>query len=134
VIAGGLVAGLVLNLLDVAWGMFVMQPEFDANAKRLGLDPAVQQTTAAMMTWIVIDFIYGILFVWTYAAIRPRFGPGPRTSAVAALMLWAAVVIIMYGLTKGELFTMSIWTKMSFFTLVAWVIAATAGAAVYKEG
>lgn len=133
VIVGGLVAGIVLNLLDFGWQMFVMQPDFDANAKRLGLDPAAMQTTAAMVTWIVIDFIYGILAVWIYAAMRPRFGPGPKTAAVAGVTMWAVIVPIMYGLTTGGLFTMAIWTKMTFYSIVANIIGTTAGAALYKE-
>ena len=30
----------------------------------------------------------GLLLVWLYAAIRPRFGPGPRTATYAALVVW----------------------------------------------
>jgi hypothetical protein len=133
VIVGGLVAGLVLNVLDVAWQMFVMAEDFRANAVRLGLDPAASESTAAMATWIVIDFILGIVMVWTYAAMRPRFGPGPKTAAVAAVALWAPVAVIMYGLMTGGMFPMAIWVKMTFYTLVAWIVATTAGAALYKE-
>lgn len=27
--------------------------------------------------WVVTDFLLGILIVWSYAAMRPRFGPAP---------------------------------------------------------
>lgn len=133
VIVGGLVAGIVLNVLDFAWTMFVMQTEFDANAVRLGLDPASMQTTAAMVTWIVIDLLYGFLAVWIYATMRPRFGPGPKTASMAAIAIWASIALIMYGLTTGGLFPMSIWVKMTIYSLVATIIATTAGAALYKE-
>jgi hypothetical protein len=26
--------------------------------------------------------------MWLYAAIRPRYGPGPKTAAVAGFALW----------------------------------------------
>lgn len=133
VIVGGLVAGIVLNVLDFAWTMFVMQPEFDANAVRLGLDPASMQTTTAMVTWIVIDLLYGFLAVWIYATMRPRFGAGPKTAAMAAIAIWASIALIMYGLTTGGLFPMAIWVKMTIYSLVATIIATTAGAALYKE-
>jgi hypothetical protein len=29
--------------------------------------------------YIVMDFVVGILTVWLYAAIRPRYGPGPSS-------------------------------------------------------
>jgi hypothetical protein len=133
VIVGGLVAGLVFNVLDILWQMLVMQPEFDANLTRLNLDPAAMQTMSAMAPWIVIDFIYGILAVWVYAGMRPRFGPGPKTAALAAIAIWAAIALIMYGLTSMGIFTMSIWVKMTLYSLVASIIGTTAGAAVYKE-
>ena len=28
--------------------------------------------------FIVVDFVLGLIVVWTYAAMRPRFGPGPK--------------------------------------------------------
>ena len=30
------------------------------------------------------------MLVFLYVAMRPRFGPGPRTAVVAALTLWVA--------------------------------------------
>jgi len=38
------------------------------------------------LLWIVINWIItGILFVWVYASIRPRFGPGVNTAVIAGL-------------------------------------------------
>lgn len=32
--------------------------------------------------------VLGISTMWLYAAIRPRYGPGPKTAAVAGFALW----------------------------------------------
>jgi len=32
--------------------------------------------------------ILGIVMIWWYAAIRPLFGPGPQTAAIAAVAVW----------------------------------------------
>ena len=76
VVAGGLLAGLVLNVIDFVIGGFLMADDFAANTVRLGLDPATQTTPAVAITWIAMDFVMGLVLVFTYAAIRPRFGPG----------------------------------------------------------
>lgn len=133
VLVGGLVAGLVYNALDMATGMVIMLEEFRANTQRLGLDPAAQESGAAMAVWIAIDFLLGILVVWTYAAMRPRFGPGPKTAVLAGLVPYVAVTLLMFGFTHGGLFTMSIWVKMTIISLITMSVGAIAGAWVYKE-
>jgi hypothetical protein len=37
---------------------------------------------------IMTGFVQGIATVCLYAAIRPRFGPGPRTAAIAGTSVW----------------------------------------------
>jgi hypothetical protein len=37
----------------------------------------------------LIGLAYGILMVWLYVAIRPRYGAGPKTAALAGLAAWA---------------------------------------------
>ena len=133
VLIGGLLAGLVMNVLDFVNGMYIMGEEFRSNAQRLGLDPAQMESGAGMATWVTIDFLMGILLVWTYAAMRPRFGPGPSTAVKAAIVPWLAIGLIMFGLTQGGIMTMSIWVKMSAISLVINMIGSVVGAWAYKE-
>src|SRR5437667_4515115 len=42
----------------------------------------------AIGVFVIGGFVLGVLLVWLYAAIRPRFGPGPKTSLIAGLVLW----------------------------------------------
>jgi len=133
VITGGLLAGLVMNILDFLNNYLIVGKEFEANATRLGLDPAAAASTTGMVTWVVIDFLLGILLVFIYAAIRPRFGPGVKTAIYSGLMPWAGIALIMFGLTTGGLFPMALWMKMSVITAVIMSIGAVAGAWAYKE-
>ena len=43
---------------------------------------------SAIGGFVIITFLVGIITVWLYAAIRPRFGPGPGTAVIAALVVW----------------------------------------------
>ena len=36
----------------------------------------------------ILTFAIGIWTIWLYAAIRPRYGPGPKTAAVAGFAVW----------------------------------------------
>ena len=133
VITGGLVAGVVLNVLDFLNNYLIVGEDFRANATRLGLDPAVAESPTGIATWVVIDFLMGILVVWTYAAIRPRFGPGPKTAIFAGLVPWLGISLVLFGLSQGGLIPTVLWLKMAVITLVITSVGAVAGARMYQE-
>jgi hypothetical protein len=133
VILGGLVAGVVANILDFATGMLFMSEDMALNAQRLGIDPAIGAATSTIVVWVLIDFIYGLLIVFTYAAMRPRFGPGPRTAIIAGLTLYATVTIFFMGLLALGFFMQTGFIKAAVFTLISNIVASLAGCAIYKE-
>jgi hypothetical protein len=133
VVAGGLLAGVVYNAIDFLINGMLMREEFTANAARLGLDAASQEAPAVIATWVAVDFLFGLVVVFLYAAMRPRFGPGPKTAIYAGLVIWLIGAGLLLGFTQSGIFTMSIFTKMLIPTLVNSLAGAVAGAAVYKE-
>jgi hypothetical protein len=83
---------------------------------------------------VVITFLYGIALIWIYAAIRPRFGPGPRTAIAAGLVLWVlAYVLFASTLWAFGMFTARIAIVTSVWGLFEAPIAALAGAWLYVE-
>jgi len=133
VLIGGLLAGVVANALDFVSYSILMADDMQQMVQRLSLNPAVVDGTGAAVAWIVVDFLLGILVVWTYAAIRPRCGAGPTTAVYAALIPYAAITMILYGYTRMGIFTMDAFVKGSVLALVTLLAATLAGAAVYKE-
>ena len=133
VLAGGLVAGVVANLLDFVWYQFLMGRDMEVMIQRLGLSRSVVESSTLLVTWTAIDFVYGVLLVWTYAAIRPRCGPGPWTAVYAALVPFAAVTMFMYGYSAMGIFAPDAFVKGSVFFLVTSIAAALAGASLYRE-
>jgi hypothetical protein len=109
VFLGGLVAGVVLNIL------------FYINLAAFGV------TTMIGITWIVLWFITGMLAIWLYSAIRPRYGAGLKTAIIAGF-----AVGILCGSTYSV--TASGGTPVAgSIILVMSVMATLAGAWVYKE-
>jgi hypothetical protein len=133
VVVGGLVGGVVANACDMLWNMTVMKDDMTAMAQRFGMDPAAMQSMSAAAPWIAIDFVFGILVVWTYAAMRPRFGPGPKTALIAGITLYLAVTAVLYGFTSMGMMTMGAFGRGSATALVTTILGSLAGAAVYKE-
>lgn len=132
VLVGGLIAGLVLNVIDTVLFGFVLKDQMAAAMASINR-PAM---TNAQIPWFVfLDFVAGIFLVWLYAAIRPRFGAGPATAAKAGLAAW---------FLGNLLVTMFMWpqhlmsTNLTIITMVAalieWPLACVIGAKFYTEG
>lgn len=41
-----------------------------------------------LLPGMVLNIVVGSWAMWLYAAIRPRYGPGPRTAAIAGFAWW----------------------------------------------
>jgi hypothetical protein len=133
VVVGGLVGGVVANACDMLWNMTVRMDDMTAMAQKFGTDPAAMQSMSAAVPWIVVDFVIGILTVFTYAAMRPRFGAGPKTAVIAGVTLFLAVTAVLYGFTSMGMMTMGAFGRGSAMAFVSVMLASLAGAAVYKE-
>jgi hypothetical protein len=133
VVAGGLAAGVVANAIDFVTNTYVLASDIAAWAPTRNLDPAAMNSGPVAATWIVVDLIFGLLVVSTYAAMRPRFGAGPKTAILAGLALWVAVTIVLFGFTQMGVFSMALFVKGSICALINTLAASVVGAAVYKE-
>ncbi|MGI8620029.1 MAG: hypothetical protein ACR2L6_13215, partial [Gemmatimonadaceae bacterium] len=87
-----------------------------------------------MAVFVVIDILLGILAVWLYAAIRPRFGPGWQTAAIAAAYMWFFFCLAYFGFHMMGLFTQGEYMKMAGWGIIQVFVATFAGAWLYREG
>jgi len=135
-VLGGLAAGLVLNIIDFLSNgvIFSARMQADANAFKAGLgDQMAAMGGGQIAVYVFFDFIIGFLLVWTYAAIRPRFGPGPRTAVYAGLVFFVVGLITTYGYKEMGLMSSGLWWSYTALWFINLVISAVVGAAVYKE-
>jgi hypothetical protein len=130
VVLGGLLAGLVVNL-----GEFLLHEQVIKEGEAAAM-AALGKTgpMGALWVWIVFGFVFGIALVWLYAAIRPRFGPGAKTAAIAGVTAWffgglmGAVAMGNMGLLPNAVLMIS-----TIWGLVQSILAAILGAWVYQE-
>lgn len=133
VLVGGLVAGVVANACDLVINMFLMADDMTQMAQRLGLNQDLLNSPTVAISWIVVDFIWATLIVWTYASIRPRFGPGPKTAIIAGFIPFAAVTMILYGFAQMGIFTMPVFIKGTLLSAVTTSVTSLVGGWMYRE-
>lgn len=136
VLIGGLVAGVALNIVDYFSNavIFADRMRADANAFKPGFgDEMMAMTGGQIASYVFFDFVVGMLLVWTYAAIRPRFGPGPRTAMYVALLYFVFGMILTFGYKESGIMSAGLWYSYSGLWLVNLLIASMVGAWVYTE-
>jgi hypothetical protein len=136
VIGGGLLAGLVMNISQFVLHAIVLKEDgrmLMDQWTRLGFH--ITEDPKMLGILVALTFALGVLAVWTYAAIRPRFGPGPKTAIIAGLAVWAMSYFYAAVYVYAAIVIYPI--KLTWFP-VAWSlievpIATMAGAWLYKE-
>jgi len=124
----GLVTGLVWTLLSIAL-IALVGSDFMALVSG---DRLVRPAGALQTFFILSNIAAGFWTMWLYAAIRPRYGPGPRTALIAALAWW--IIASMQGVKWIVLLGVPLhaaWPMLA--TLPAIMIATMAGAWGYRE-
>jgi len=134
VIVGGLAAGVVMNVIDFVVNMFIVGDRMknEMNAVAPGLADKMM-TTSAMVTYIVMDFVLGIMLVWLYAAIRPRFGPGPGTAMKGAVFAWVLVSLAYSGYLMSGMTSATTWCMLAVAGLINFAVGSWIGAMMYSE-
>jgi hypothetical protein len=132
VFLGGLVWWVVFNVLWIAALVVYLNPEVVAAWKALGL--TYSPTPGVAVFWFALTFVGGVVAIWLYAAIRPRYGPGPKTAVSVGLAFWfigefAPMMFFgVHGVFPWRFVLMDVAT-----VLVVVVVATVAGAWLYRE-
>ena len=128
---GGLLAGVVINVSESILNLVVVGNAMNEAVARMNL-PAPGGTAIAGFT--LLGFALGIVMVWLYAAIRPRYGAGPSTALCAGSTVfffayfYSSMVMLFMGMFPGRLVAITL-----VWGLAELLVAALAGASVYKE-
>ena len=130
VLLGGLAAGLISNVSGIVLAHFFLAEEVRALLQRLN----VQFGLGSALLHIGMRFAVGLGVVWLYAGLRPRFGPGPRTAALAGLVMWLFTYAFSFlGIAPYGLYPVSTLVIAAVWGLTELQFAALAGAYLYRE-
>jgi hypothetical protein len=132
VLLAGIVAGIVYDVLGYLVDGVLLAPRWSDGMMALGRP---EFTSAQIVQFNALGLIGGIVLIWLYAAIRPRFGAGAGTAVIAGLAVWVIGSLIpnLGFMWISDLFSKHLTAFTTAGNLVEIVAGAVAGAALYKE-
>ncbi len=131
VILGGIVAGAIVDVFEYFLNAKLLADQWSA---LMAAQKLPMFGTNEIVAFNVMGLAIGLIAVWTYAAIRPRFGAGPKTAVYAALLTWVTAYVLMdlSPLISG-IFPRTLALTLIGVGLIEIVVATVAGAFFYKE-
>jgi hypothetical protein len=128
----GLVAGVIMDILGFLIDGIWLKPAWQSGMQSLGL------TGFAPSAWAwfnVLGVVNGLMALWVYCGIRPRFGPGLNTAFKAAVVVWIVGALIpnLSLMVFGGLFSHQLAAYTTLGSFIQIVVGVIAGAALYKE-
>jgi hypothetical protein len=131
VLLGGFVTGVVLNLGEWLLNGVVLAKQM---SEYMTEHKFPQMTGGAIGVAMAMTFVLGFVMVLGYAAIRSRFGAGPKTAIIAALFAWFGAVVYpnVIGAAFGFIPT-NLLLLLLGWEIVEYIVAAVVGAWLYKE-
>jgi len=129
---GGVTAGVVLITLSTATSSLFRGSKVGGTLQPF--HPFSNGTGAALFSIFAFLFV-GMLLTWCYALIRPRFGPGPKTAAIAALTVWLMLVAEMVRsvAVSAAIPDLPAGPMLPMLYLAMIIISTEVGALVYTE-
>ena len=133
VIVGGIVAGIIFFVGDGIVHGALLQSRWVAVMAALGRSGG-NVGAQHPLYFLAYDLVKGFFAVGIYAAIRPRFGAGPSTAIIAALMVWVLVIPTpLLGLLPMEFFGRRFAVLWSLYGLVPIMVGSLVGGWLYRE-
>lgn len=131
-ILGGIVAGIVGDILDFPVDGVWLAPMWNQQMAALGRTPLA---TNQIIMFNLFGIVIGLVAIWIYAGIRPRFGPGVKTAIYAGIATWILAFLVPNAsfMYVQQLFSRHLTLYTTLGALVECVVGAIAGAALYKE-
>ena len=125
----GILTGVVLYLLKLLVFVFALGKTDLAAAVEAAGHPRFPALP------FILNLGVGTWTMWLYAAIRQRYGPGPKTAAVAGLALWAigALVDALWVSFRLTPISLSALLAPLAAALPVTIVVAVVGAWPYKE-
>lgn len=113
ILTGGLVAGLVLNVIEMLVNSFLLNDRYMMLQDKgvFLVDPRYP----FLPIWIILIFLVGIALAWFYAVARPRLGPGPKTALLVGLMVGLVAFV-------PSNFVEASWSAVGRFVPLMWMI------------
>ena len=130
VILGGLAAGVIINVFEYLLNGVILQKDMAAAVGALNR----QLGTAELVMFTCWALLIGVFAVWLYAAIRPRYGAGPKTAVMAGFAVWCLGYLLAAVTPFAlKLFPPNVMAIGLVVGLVEVIVGTLVGAWLYRE-
>jgi pimeloyl-ACP methyl ester carboxylesterase len=131
VVIGGLLAGLIINIGEFILNGVLLEQQMTAAMAARNKPPI---NASMIIVFVLFGFGLGCTLVWTYAAIRPRFGAGVKTAVCASTLVWGlAYLYPNIFMIITDLFPRDMMVMATVWGLIEVIVAGIAGAWAYTE-
>jgi hypothetical protein len=128
----GVAAGFVIWLIEGAGAVMLYMELMEARLAELGL--SMEMSGSVMAITMGVSLITGFSIMFFYAAVRPRFGPGPGTAILVAVMLWlGGYFLSLVGYYLAGIYPNHLLVQWGAVGLVEMMLAALLGGWIYRE-
>ena len=133
VLVGGLVASIILFLTDGFLHERLVLVYWQAVYAGLGVAEP-KHNAYALVYFAIFELGRGFISIYLYALMRSCCGPGPKTAAYAGMVAWIA-----FSVTGPAQFiplgfySHALWIKVGAFQFITSIVAAVAGAFLYRD-
>lgn len=127
ILSSGLLAGLIVNLIDVPNSALVVSPKWMAVLASQGITPSVPAISGFYTS---LHFVYGIAMMTLATWLAPKFGPRASTGLLAAALLLGVNRAFGLGAVVMGQMPLSIFLMFSASMVVGSLIAGFVGGRV----
>lgn len=130
---GGLIASVIVFLSDGFLHEQLLSADWKAVYSSLGAREPTEHAMS-MIYFAIFELGRGFVSIFLYVMMRAHFNPGAKTAALAGVVAWIAFSVTgpAQFIPLG-FFSNALWVKVIAFQLVFSILAAIAGAAIYKD-
>jgi hypothetical protein len=133
VVVGGIVGGIVANVIDFVGNSLVLGNMHRAEMTKLNPALSANPSGTQIARFVIFDIVWVMATVWIYAAIRPRFGPGPKTAVYAAIASWFIGTSVAGFFWALGIFGTNLFVASGAVELVNAIVSTSVGAWLYTE-
>jgi len=132
VVLGGIVAGVVMDLLGYLVDGLMLSQQWSDDMILMGKS---EFSTTQLIEFNLLGIVSGLIAIWIYAGIRPRFGAGVKTAIYAGIAVWILGVLVPNAsfMYVAGLFSKHLTLYTTLGGLVEVVVGTNAGAVLYKD-
>jgi hypothetical protein len=133
VLVGGLVASIILFLTDGFLHERLALGLWQAVYADLGVAEP-KHNAYALVYFAIFELGRGFISIYLYALMRSCCGAGPKTAALAGIVAWIAFSVTGPAqFVPLGFYSHALWIKVGAFQFITSIVAAVAGAFLYRD-